>query len=107
MIHIRFDALKCGAIGMHLAGHAASVPAGEVDPVCAAACMLAYTFESALKAYGPVAMELKSGSGRVLAHPAKARRAAALIAARTVEAGCRALAAAYPDCVEVAPWAKH
>ena len=102
MIHICFDVLDCGALGMRLRGHAASVPAGETDPVCAAACMLAYTFESALKAYGPVAMRLESGSGRVLAHPAKEHRAAARIAAQAVEAGCRALAAAYPDCVEVA-----
>ena len=107
MIHICFDQLHCGALGMRLHGHAASVPAGEVDPVCAAACMLAYTFESALKAYGPVTMELQSGSGRVLAHPLKGNHASALIAARAVEAGCRALAAAYPDCVEVAVWAKR
>ena len=107
MIHIYFDQLACGALGMRIKGHAASVPAGETDPVCAAACMLAYTFESALKAYGPVSMCLESGAGRILAYPAKAKQAAALIAAKAVEAGCQALAEAYPECVEVAEWAKR
>ena len=107
MIHICFERLPCGALGMRLTGHAASVPAGETDLVCAAACMLAYTFESALKVYGEVNMRLESGFGRVLAQPLKGNREAALVAAKAVEAGCRALAAAYPECVEVAQWEKH